>query len=302
MIGAVEFWSGDDWQEFCIQILRLRFGADLHVVPDKDRGDLGIEAFARDGSAYQCYAAEEPLSTERLYEKQRDKMTTDIEKLCRNEAELLLLLGPIQIRMWGFLVPRFDSRRLIAHATAKASYIKQRGLACVHPDFFIQILTADDFPAERASISALGLVEVQISSKEFDVSQVDVWEQDRPSLVDTLTAKIAKIQTLNDSDQRRRLRQHLMKMYLQGENVLDQLRQSYPDMWAEVLREKQSRESHLEAEWMLSSDPANDLLLDTVNSYRDAVINRVPALRRHAESVAWATVADWLIRCPLDFR
>ena len=302
MTGSLHLWSGEDWQAYCLQLLRLRFGVALHVVPDKDRGDLGIEAFARDGSVFQCYAAEEPLTTDRLYEKQRDKMTTDLDKLCRNERELLLLLGEIQIRMWGFLVPRVESRRLIEHATTKAVDIRKKRLQCVHPDFFIQIFTADDFPTERANIAGHGLADLDVTHRAVDLSQVDAWEHERPKLIDNLTAKIAKIPTVNGPEEQRRLRQQLMRLYLEGENVLDQLRLSYPDMWAELLREKQSRESRLEAEWMLSGDPASDLLLDTVNSYRDVVVDQLPALKHHADSVAWATVTDWLIRCPLDFR
>ena len=57
--------NGPEWQDYVLNLLRLRYSVGaLSVVPDTDRGDYGIEAFATDECAFQCYAPEEPLTTQ----------------------------------------------------------------------------------------------------------------------------------------------------------------------------------------------------------------------------------------------
>jgi hypothetical protein len=51
-------WDPKDWENRVLQLIRERHGSDNVVrIPDKDRGDLGLEAYTYDGSVYQCYDA-----------------------------------------------------------------------------------------------------------------------------------------------------------------------------------------------------------------------------------------------------
>jgi hypothetical protein len=102
---------------------------ELVEVPDRDKGDYGIEAFARDGCAFQCYAAEEPLTVQQLYAKQRAKMARDLKKLVDNRSGLMAILGSVRIRRWLFLVPRHDSKELVAHAARKEAELRAGGQA-----------------------------------------------------------------------------------------------------------------------------------------------------------------------------
>ena len=53
-------WKGDEWQEFALQLVQRRHGAEnVQVVPDKVKGDAGLEFFTTCGCLYQCYAPEE---------------------------------------------------------------------------------------------------------------------------------------------------------------------------------------------------------------------------------------------------
>jgi hypothetical protein len=79
-------WSGDDWQAYCDLLFQERHKPAGYVrVPDKDRGDLGIEGYTIDGTAcmYQCYATQAVALRER-YEAQRNKITRDLTKLVKN--------------------------------------------------------------------------------------------------------------------------------------------------------------------------------------------------------------------------
>src|SRR5260370_20294099 len=130
-------WHPDEWQEHCNALLRLHYGWEYQTVPDKDRGDLGMEGFSRDGCAYQCYAAEPGLTTTQLYQRQRDKMTVDLGKLMVNDVAICDLLGDIRIRRWVFLVPVFDSRELVRHAASKANELRTQSPDCLDHDFAV---------------------------------------------------------------------------------------------------------------------------------------------------------------------
>ena len=51
-------------------------------------GDLGIEGFTRTGKVFQCYCPEAPYEADELYEKQRDKINKDLNKLIKYKDEL----------------------------------------------------------------------------------------------------------------------------------------------------------------------------------------------------------------------
>jgi hypothetical protein len=92
--------------------------------PDKYLGDAGLEGFATDGTAYQCYAAREPLSEAALHERQKRKIQTDIRKF-RKQERLKKILGTTKITIWNLVVPRFGSTPLIEYANEKAAQVRK---------------------------------------------------------------------------------------------------------------------------------------------------------------------------------
>jgi hypothetical protein len=90
MNDGIKEWSGDEWQEHIVRLLRARYSEPgmFQEMPSRDRGDLGLEGFSRDGVCYQCYAPEPPYDVKDLYEKQRGKITTDIGKFMKNRQSL----------------------------------------------------------------------------------------------------------------------------------------------------------------------------------------------------------------------
>src|SRR2546430_2916401 len=92
-----ETWnrSPEEWQELVVQLLYLRYPiGQFQPIPDRDRGDCGLEGFSRDGVGYQCYAVEEPVTTAELSKKQKKKITNDLLKLVRYSDHLPGLLNP----------------------------------------------------------------------------------------------------------------------------------------------------------------------------------------------------------------
>src|SRR5438270_5241601 len=72
--------DGKEWQEYVISLLFIRYATDLIEIPDKDKGDGGLEAYSLTGHAYQCYAPEGLNSVTQLAQKHKDKINRDLNK------------------------------------------------------------------------------------------------------------------------------------------------------------------------------------------------------------------------------
>src|SRR5207253_2656038 len=120
-------------------------GDDLVEVPDKDRGDAGIEAYTVSGNAYQCYSPEEPLTVSQRYEKQRTKMTTDIGKFIGNGAKLSAILGVVKVRRWILLVPVVDSREIVVHSVEQTERVRASGISYADRDIFVMAQCFDRY-------------------------------------------------------------------------------------------------------------------------------------------------------------
>ena len=168
--------QGDDWQDWANQLLTLHYGPTEYLrVPDKHKGDAGIEGFALNkGHVYQAYGCEEPISDAERYEKQRNKMTTDTKKFIDNKEVLAKLFGAKKISRWVLFVPLCDSKDLIIHANKKTAEIKEANLSYVAEDFEVTICDETDFAVERKQLMAVETNAISITVDSAD-NQVEDW-------------------------------------------------------------------------------------------------------------------------------
>jgi len=266
-------------------------------VPVRHTGDFGIEGFSRDGCAYQCYAAREPLDTEQLYEKQRDKMSADIRKFCTNQAELHGLFGQTLISRWIFVVPRHDSARLTLHAETKAAEVRAKGLAYVAPDFAINVITDGYFLLERSQLLAEGLRQIHVPLDQMPQADVHGWADSNDNLVRTLDGKLGVLP--RTADEKTVLRNRFLKHFLDGQNVLQHLKEQYPMLYEIAVKTKESR-----AEFLRTASLTQDLIIFSVlQSFAAELLEAVKGVdQTTAELLAHAAVAEWLLLCPLQPR
>ena len=284
-----------------MQLLRAHHGpAQLQVVPDHDAGDWGIEAYSLDGCAYQCYAVEgEPLSTKIRLEKQRDKLTTDLRKLTKNDAILTRLFSQHGLHRWIFLVPLCDSKRLILHATTKQAEIRALDLNCTAPDFTVLIHVADDYPIARRIIVEDGLAVVPVRFEATEPAEQMEWQSEHTDLVHTMLEKLSRVPTLNDEQSRREMVELLVSHYISGANYLERLKQDFPNLWQQVEDRRLSFERSLRVESKLAASAATQHFQETLRDYRERIEGLLP---RVAADLSLGATADWLMRCPLEFK
>lgn len=280
-------------------MLLLRKRYDDHTfqeIPDRHGGDLGLEAFAHDGCAFQCYAAEEPLATNDLYEAQRDKLTADLGKLKKNKADLEKLLGQVKISKYVFMVHRSDSRKLVAHAATKADEVRSWGLPFIADDFCIVVVTDDYYAAEREAIAAIP--EQLVQPDEIGGPEVQDWQVQNEPLVAGAVGKLRGVGL--DGAALETYVEALLTQYLEGENALEKLRARYPEHWQTVSLLKSGKEKRLALEYPETSAGDAALIIRVTTDLAAEVRRDAPAVSQSlAEKIAWAAVADWLMRCPL---
>ncbi|WP_291794776.1 hypothetical protein [Brevibacterium sp.] len=268
-------------------------------MPDRHHGDLGIEAFSLDGVAYQCYAAEEPLSVHDCYEKQRDKLTTDLGKLRSNKNDMGQLLGKVVLHRYVLLVHRNDSRQLISHASKKSSEVVDWGLPFVHPQFKIVIETDDDYAAEREVLHSIPTPLVE--PPEISDDHRAAWAEENPDLRNTAYAKLEKIRTSPGTIDA--VIESLTKQYLKGENTLERLRSASPEVHRGVISARAQREELLALEYPPGLNDTQGKLAEISKEFANALRTDFPMLSNSTASMlSWSAVADWLMRCPLDFE
>lgn len=296
-------WQGRDWEEYCMLLLQKRFSVtnphNLQLVPDRHKGDLGIEAFSLDGAAYQCYAAEEPLTVDGCYKKQSKKLTTDLGKLSTYKKEMGEMLGAVSLQRYVFLVHRHDSRLLIKHATHKAAEVVDWGLPFIDPSFRIVIETDNDYAVEREAIHALPapLLEAE------DVSDGDreSWAAGNEDLRQTAYSKLKKIQTSSGTIDV--VVETLTKQYLKGENALERLRAISPEAHSGIIASRAQREELLALEYPPGFKDTQGKMGEISKEFAKSLLQDFPILNDSmATMLAWSAVADWLMRCPLDFE
>jgi hypothetical protein len=293
-------YSGDDWEQYCLLLARRHYGADqVQEVPARHGGDLGIEAFTFCGRAFQCYAPVEPLSTAERYQKQRDKLSTDLRKLSTKQKELQNLLGDVKIHNYIFLVPIFDSAQLVQHASTKADEVRRKNLPFISDDFKVTVATDSIYATERSEVLARLASLVDIIPTPPDA--VDTWMEGNSQLTEVALDKLSKLR-LSPSARKTYLEQ-LVIQFLDSENALARLREKYPDQWEAATGARVRKERKLVLEYPPGSTHSASDVTSIAKSLKEEMARQVPALDEpFLDAMSWGSIADWLMRCPLDFE
>jgi len=294
------FWSPDDWQLAVNLWLTTRYGlGNYQKVPDKHVGDFGIEGYSTDGNVYQSYAPDALTTAQELYEKQRDKMTTDIGKFCSNGADLVKMFNGMMIARWLLVVPIFDSARLVQHAATKTKEVTDRKLSYVADDFRVGIIDENDFEAEKAKLVTIGAHKVQVDTPPPTDQVITAWTQQNAQFL--VTAR-EKLDAVLPQARREPFVQQLARLYVRGETTLQTLDVKYPALATSARRLKSQREQTLEAESLLAAGPANARLERTIDAFAQHLFENIPGMSHDvAHQLAWEAAADWIFRCPLNF-
>jgi hypothetical protein len=228
MPGDVTPWDPNDWEQHIQQVLKLRYaqpvGSYQHI-PADIKGDCGLEGFAIDGTAYQCYACQNWTDFSVLLDHQKNKMTVDIGKLLKNEAELLTILGDIRIGIWNFVLPFWNDKELLKHARKKQMEVRDKQPKHVKTDFRITIITGEEFLIEKQMLAKQDLYKFDVKELPDTVATAATWMDANKGLelVTNLTRKASVIAKGKTAKMRQNLLNQMVKDYTAGSVVLSKL-------------------------------------------------------------------------------
>lgn len=291
-------WGGEEWQTYCGELFAVRHGEHYQPVPDTVRGDWGIEGFNSEGTLYQCYAPEEPLTSKDLHEKLRDKVTADLSKLRTNLTTIRSLVDPSPIRCWVLVVPRVEDKEILVHCQNKAAQIRNDVLDGVDEGFVIRVVTDDHFAAERNALGATSVIQFPEGGSPTE-DEVETFAADVD--LDALDAKLQKLNSGTGDIQR--LRGEILRHFLSGEQLDEWLRRYHGTLWERWNHDREALRRTLTTT-QLTSGHAPAVRMETVrNELREFAIRDIPALQGgDVLTLTWGAIATWLVDCPLDFE
>lgn len=294
--------SGNEWQNWANQLLTMHYGPTNYVkIPDTE-GDGGLEGFTRkEGHAYQAYGAEAGKTAKQLYEAQRNKMTRDIGTFISNQKVLSRLLGETKVSCWILFVPKIGLKDIIAHANSKTEEVKQAQLPYVTDEFLVSVCDEDSFAAERDRLMSYNSAPIFIDSETPNSTMIDDWASKNPDLIQTLYGKLSKLGTLSTEEKRQKFSRKVLIWHLEGQNLLSTLKELSPTVHENVWRAKNHYEKTLDS-LQMGAPNSCQIFQTTLDEFQETLREVVKTLSiLNSRSLAHEAVADWLLRCPLDF-
>ncbi|MQT11968.1 hypothetical protein [Segnochrobactrum spirostomi] len=301
MSSAIQVWNPDDWELFAFRLLQGRHGAlHVHKIPAAHKGDYGIDYYCTgDSVAYQCYAVEEPIDISTRAERQKKKINADLYKFIKNNEEISKVFLNMPIKHWILLSPLHDSKEVNIHCAKKTKDLRDAGCASFDPMIEVMIQDPSAFPPDIVAQGISALSEVTLSVPSPSQSEVDTWTAGSSNLLANATHKLRKRAT---SDQLDSLVAETVKFFLQGNALLDALRSGSPDLHEKVISAIKMHVRRLEFAGPKASGPAGRILHAELDALIATIRAAAPTLsNENAEQVAYGSISEWIMRCPLDF-
>jgi uncharacterized membrane-anchored protein YhcB (DUF1043 family) len=293
-------WQPKEWENHVNDLLRSRHGDENYIaIPDEHTGDSGIEGYSLTGIAYQSYAPDELCKPADLYEKQKKKITTDIKKFIDNKEKLSKLIYGTTINRWVLVVPRHVSQELLIHANKKTGEVLAQRLPYVDQgNFMILVMDRECFKVEEQALIEQGIHKLKIEPDHVTPEQIEEFGEHQLEHIDNIVRKLSKLPASTEGKVDA-AKSELVKRFITSENILQRLQEDYPQYYEHIQTLRLKREDDLSLEALSNDTPS---LEDQVNRFLPSLEDSSKLHSENNMTIAWGSVSDWLMRCPLDFE
>ena len=303
-------FDGKSWEDMFQIILKRKYMIVNYQRVKASPGDFGIEGFTKDGQTFQCYCPDMLTDDKTLYEKQRDKITKDINKLKTNSKEIKEIFGGVKLQKWILITPHIGHRDLINHCNAKRDLVKSWSLDFIEDDFDVLLHEADDYAIEIGE--CFNHTEKKLTIKpqegETDGAKIVEWKTTEISLANNALSKNKiRIESLRKNidveTTTNILTNETIKYFLNGESILRVWQSSQPDNHQRFIELLASVEEELKEKCLLSMVEPNQLVAD-ITLYMEQRIKASFAYLDESTIVRLKnySVSFWILRCPLYFE
>jgi hypothetical protein len=308
--------DGDSWEELCHMCLKIRLREAYVEVPGSS-GDFGIDGYTVNGEVYQCYCPERACSDKELYESQREKITKDIEKLNTYKTQLQQLFNGIKIKRWFLLTPKITNHNLIKHCNAKTNMIKDLALPFIDDDFMVLPLDYKHISGELET--ALNVLDYTTNSSEIiqkiDVPSRNIDEKD----ISNYKNDISKNEQTNNAKRKHtalfpkdginreativKRVDRTVSYLLIGDSILkdwEVISQQHLEKFNKIVKLLESQVEELCELPAFDNQKQYNEIRAVVKNAIDAEFKALSEAMRM--QLTERVIADWLLRCPLNFE
>ena len=297
-------FDGNSWEGFCQVCLKLKYESEGYQELPAWQGDLGIEGFTRTGKVFQCYCPDEDYEPQTLYEKQRDKISTDLGKLKKNESELKRYLNGILIQQWIFLTPLYKNKELVRHCHTKASDFRNMNLDVLSKDFDVLIYNIDFFAAQIPIVNGTTNNKLEIPADRDESKDID-WKGTNIDLVNNAITKHGKriSDSPNKEEKINKLTDFIIGDFLDEQQLVTKWKNLIPNDYEKFLRLISDYEKTVE-EMCITNTDDNNLLYERIKQkLKERLMQTFPYIEDITlEKLMKGVVADWILRCPINFE
>lgn len=284
---------------------KQKYGNDGYQEMLASPGDFGIEGFTATGKVFQCYCPNDNYDPALLYEKQRDKITADLEKLVHYEDDIRLRVGSMQIREWIFVTPNLSSNNILKHCKAKQNEYRSRNQTLLHPEFTVLVQDMQFLhPFIQHCLSSIHS-KLSISPAGVLATEVENYRNGQSQLIDNALRKnrIRLAQVPNLEIRLEKLTAITIQHFLDGNDIITKWQHGFPSAYERFVSLTSQIESEVLEKCLLPCDDYNKLY----DEIKAMVANGIGTTFDNLDvsmvrSLASRVMADWILRCPIDFE
>lgn len=298
-------FDGDLWEDLCQLVFKLKYEGQQYQEMVASPGDFGIEGFTKlDGMAFQCYCPDSHYTQKELYEKQRDKITKDLDKLRKYENEISRRMGETKIKEWIFVTPIITDNKLLSHAQTKQEEIVKWELSIIHPDFKVILQDADFFATEINEIQTAKGKKITLFSALELASQAE--DKDVSEYEENISRKNKVRCTFNgalNEEKHLKLNRLTSNKWLQSDPFLKDIEKKASEIYFHVMRVINQYESEVEELCITWRGDAEELISKVRDELAQRLGEATPTLgEAERYRIADQMTSKWIALCPLGIE
>ncbi|WP_338587670.1 hypothetical protein QIT93_05105 [Clostridium baratii] len=296
--------DGDLWEEICNYCYKQRYQEfHLTLIPAEYKGDGGIEGFTKHGVVYQCYCPERNYSDDKLYEKQRDKVTKDIKKLLKN-GKILKGIGVGIVKEWHFVTPYYKDKRILEHCHKKEEEVleeaKKNNLDHISSDFKIYIKDCNEFVNEIFRYVKINS-DLKLSFELKESQKVDLSKcpsEQRENIV-------RKVKNIDSSGREvicNKMADKFTKEYLEWVMLKDIINKKSPELYERIIRIEEAYKKDIEWKCLIGENNSKTFK-EIMDEFEKLLVSELGEIVDIASLIQMKVeiISTWLADCPLEF-
>ena len=306
------YMTGNKWEELCVECYTDRYQLENYqYIPANSGGDAGIEGFTQTGIVHQCYCPERQYNDNELYDHQKNKLTTDINKL-KNNGKRLKELGVPIIHEWHFNIPEYRDSRILKHAQKKQEEIlnekgnNPKSYEHIADDFLIVIKTPNDFKTEISRIIRNPITDYRLNLAIEHTNNFD-WSKCDSEKVKNITRKIKAIMNTSIcNEQINEIVGVYIDYYNSGLINMHKLQNEFPIIYRDLYELKESYENEVRIKTLMNTDHLmnKNIFENILNEFENKLEKEFSTVFNTVSisELKQDIIAGWLADCSMEFR